>query len=262
MDWELYDQEGTMRQRYLAIDERVLDVRDYLEHGKHRVQDFEEMYDISWIYHENGLEGVVLTYPEIKSAIDNKIISDVSLINTYKDLRNQKHCLNKIKEYVAAKKPILLADIHEFYRCLSQQPQLTKHYRRDIPIHRTYFHEIVAPQHIEAKLEACLEYLNQEHEAELHPVEFAANVHHRFMSVFPFPQYSGFIGRLLLSYVLLMHGGFLAIIHTSERQRYYETLRNGEVDFRLFLTESLENSLGNTLKFFQQSYGRARSSGA
>ncbi|HSI03492.1 MAG TPA: hypothetical protein VLC93_03410, partial [Myxococcota bacterium] len=77
VDWALFDPEGAMRQRYSEIDERIEDVKESVERTGLNWDQFQELYDISWIYHENGLEGVVLTYPEIKSAVDNKIISDV-----------------------------------------------------------------------------------------------------------------------------------------------------------------------------------------
>ena len=103
MDWGLFDQEGAMRQRFLDIDDRTEDLKEEIERFI-GWNEFQEMCDISWIYHENGLEGVVLTYPEIKSAVDNKIISDVSLLPTYQDIKNQKACIDLIREKTEAKR--------------------------------------------------------------------------------------------------------------------------------------------------------------
>ena len=67
MDWGQFDLESTMRQRHLDIEDRIADIQSVIRRGRMAPADFAEMYDISWLYHENGLEGVVLTYPEIKS---------------------------------------------------------------------------------------------------------------------------------------------------------------------------------------------------
>src|SRR6185295_403194 len=96
---------------------------------------------------------------------------------------------------------------------------------------------------IQVALTKVLDYLKARDEQDLHPIELAANVHHRFMRVFPFSDHSGDIGRLVANFVLMRAGHLPVIIHASDRQRYYEALRGGEREFRMFLTEAMENSL-------------------
>src|SRR4051794_6416551 len=62
------------------------------------VADFDEKLDISWIYHDNALEGVVLSYHELKAAIDKKIISDVSLIPMYEEIKSHKAAIEALRE--------------------------------------------------------------------------------------------------------------------------------------------------------------------
>lgn len=251
MDWGQYDQEGAMRQRYLEIDDRTEDAREYIARGRWTWEEFQEMYDISWIYHENGLEGVVLSYPEIKSAVDNKIISDVSLLPTYRDIKNQKLCIDTMREKAGQKRFVVtLGFLKELHSKLVHDPDEAGVYRKDIPIHRTYFHEIAQPAKIEANLTKVLDYLKERHDTDLHAIELASNVHHRFMRVFPFSAHTGIMGRLLLNFVLVRAGSLPAIIHASDRQRYYEALRGNERDFRVFVAEAIENSLENAIRFF------------
>ena len=54
------------------------------------LKDYQDRLDVSWIFHDNALEGVVLSYSELKAAIDQRIISDVTLIPMYEEVRNQK----------------------------------------------------------------------------------------------------------------------------------------------------------------------------
>src|SRR2546426_11792255 len=68
------------------------------------VGDFDEKLDISWIYHDNALEGVVLSYHELKAAIDKRIISDVSLIPMYEEIKNHKAAIEWVR--TTAKQPL------------------------------------------------------------------------------------------------------------------------------------------------------------
>ena len=250
MDLGLYDEEGAMRQRYLDLDDRTDETKERIANSAWGWTSFEEMYTISWVYHENGLEGVVLTYPEIKSAVDNKIISDVSLLPTYHEIKNQKTCIDLVRERALQRRfSVNLHFLKDLHAKLTRDLDQVGLFRRDIPIHRTYFHEIAQPTHIEHELTSVLDYLKTRPEHGLHPVELAANVHHRFMRVFPFSGTSGMIGRLLLNFVLLRHGYIPVIIHASDRQQYYEALRGTEREFRGFLAAAMENALDNAVRF-------------
>jgi Fic family protein len=251
MDWALYDQESAMVQRYVEIDERTHRLRDDIRHSALGISGFDETYAISLIFHENGLEGVVLGYAEIKSAVDNKIVSDTSLLPMYERIKNQKYCIDTMRERGRSKRFVVtIPFLKELHAKLVEDPRDAGVYRKDIPIHRTYFHEIAQPAKIETALTQVLNYLKARHGKSVHPIELAANVHHRFMRVFPFSDHSGTIGRLLGNFVLTRAGYLPVIIHASDRQRYYEALRASERDFRNFVAEAMENSLDNAHRFF------------
>jgi len=251
MDWALIDEESAMRQRYLEVDDRTEDLKRSLEANGWSWDYFQEMYDISWIYHENGLEGVVLSYPEIKSAVDNKIVSDVSLLSTYAHIKNQKWCIDQIRDKAKQKRAVItIGFLKEMHGKLVDDPEQNGVYRKDIPIHRTYFHEIALPSKIHQELGKVLDFLRSRPDKDVHPIEFAAAVHHRYMRVFPFSKFAGMIGRLLINFVLQRAAYLPPVIHATDRQRYYEALRAPERNFRGFLVEAMENSLDNALRFF------------
>ncbi|MBN1961439.1 MAG: Fic family protein [Deltaproteobacteria bacterium] len=251
MDLSIFDHDSAIKQRYLEIEDRAEAAKEAIANSGWAPMKFQDMYDISWIYHENGLEGVVLTYPEIKSAIEKKIVSDVSLLPTYTAIKNQKICIDMMRARAQQKRFIItIPFLKELHGLLVNDPDMAGVYRKDIPIHRTYFHEIAQPVNIPTLLQKALDYLKAKPERDQHPIEFAANVHHRFMRVFPFSQHSGTIGRLCANFVLIRAGYMPIIIHSSDRQHYYEALRGQERDFRLFMAEVMESSLDNAVRFF------------
>src|SRR6266436_1557543 len=88
-----------MESKFYSIDHKIDALRE-LRIRAHQavVADFDEKFDISWIYHDNALEGVVLSYHELKAAIDKKIISDVSLIPMYEEIKNHKGAIELVRQ--------------------------------------------------------------------------------------------------------------------------------------------------------------------
>ena len=81
----------TVDKKFLTIDNKIEVLREMrMRANASIVADFDEKLDVSWIYHDNALEGVVLSYSELKAAIDKKIISDVTLIPMYEEIKNHK----------------------------------------------------------------------------------------------------------------------------------------------------------------------------
>src|SRR5262249_22158485 len=84
------------------------------------VEEFNHRLEVSWIYHDCALEGVVLQYSEIKAAIDKKIISDVSLIPSYEEIKAFKSSIDWIKELAPnRKRPITIETVKKMYALLS-----------------------------------------------------------------------------------------------------------------------------------------------
>src|SRR6266513_6104797 len=70
------------------------------------IKDYQDRLDVSWIFHDNALEGVVLSYSELKAAIDQRIISDVTLIPMYEEVRNHKRAVDFVRAQQNAKKSL------------------------------------------------------------------------------------------------------------------------------------------------------------
>jgi Fic family protein len=128
-----------------------------------------------------------------------------------------------------------------------------------MPLHRAYFHEIAQPAKIPALLEKVLESTDSPEFRHLHPIQQIARVQHGFMQVFPYTDQSGRIARLLAN-LLLLHAGYplLLIVHSTDRQRYYESLRLAETVLRDLSVEALDNALTQAEKYFSAASRRTR----
>jgi Fic family protein len=100
-------------------------------------------------------------------------------------------------------------------------------------------------------LEKLVDYTASAEFREFHPIRQAATVQHMLIQIFPFQDHSGKIGRMCSNLILLRHNYLPAVIHSIDRQRYYDAFRGNANGFRLLLMEAMENSLDNALKFFR-----------
>lgn len=63
---------------------------------------------------------------------------------------------------------------------------------------------------------------------------------------------SGKVGRIFMNSFLLQGGYDVVIIHSSERQRYYETLRDGPEALRDLLLDNMDSALESQLKYVSE----------
>jgi len=124
-------------------------------------------------------------------------------------------------------------------------------FRKDMPLHRTYFHDISQPAKIAGELEKLVDFTASAEFREYHPIKQAATVQHRFLQIFPFPEHSGKVGRMCTNLILLRHNYLPCIIHSIDRQKYYEAFRGTVANFRTLLMDAMENSIDNALKYFR-----------
>lgn len=235
-----------MSTRFFSLDERNADLKDLMEAHPEAAAEFRRRYSMSWYHHENALEGVVLTEQELIQALEHHVVGDASLMSVLTLVRNHRAAYEAVEVEAASRKskltlPFLVGLYETLLRDTNPSEKEKAIFRREMPLHRTYFHDIAQPSKIEAELEKVVKFTATAEFKEYHPVRQAAHVHWAFMQVFPFAEHNGKIARLLQTLYLLRGGYGPAIIPGVERQRYYETLRHPATMLRNLLIESIEN---------------------
>ena len=221
-------------------------------------KDFQDRLDISWIFHEHALEGVVLSYSELKAAVDQRIISDVTLIPMYEEVRSHKQAVDFVREASAHKKrPELdLELVKKLYGILTPDAVAKGcPYRKENPLHRLYYHEIAPPEKIQYKMRKIQDWLESDEYRHMHPVLAGSRLQHKLLAAYPWTKNTGKVARLLTNYVLISNGYPPAIIHSIERQRYYEALRHENDTLTNLILESLQNAIETTAKFYEELEG-------
>lgn len=243
--------------RSMDIDDKRDELADVLDSDKSRAREFWEKLDVSWVFHENALEGIVITPEEMATALSTQStpgVHEIGKLAFLSSIRRQKEAIEVAKEEASnTRGKVSLTLIKRLFETLTggEEGKGRMEFRRDMPLHRTYFHDIAQPAKIVPELTALIDWANGADFEQLTPLQQAAIFHHRFMATFPFTDLSGKVGRLLMN-IFVMRAGYLpAVIHGIDRQRYYESLKQQPRVLQTVITEAIDHATEHGFRFFE-----------
>ena len=243
--------------RILSVEERTAYLEDRLKSAPADAQaKYRADLDMSWIAHDSALEGVVYTLAELRSAMGandgGEIGFDSSLQPVVEEIRRHREALNFVREQATKRRVPITVDIVKRIYCVLHPEEgdvKTVKYRKDIPQHRLYFHEYAPPDKIAYKLRQVIDWVNDpETRRSRNAIRLAARAHYDIVRIFPFATDSGKVARLVMNLLLLRAGCPPAIIHSTERQRYYEALKGSSTVMHVIVQDAIENSLASIEK--------------
>jgi Fic family protein len=239
----------------VTLEERTAQLEARLQRADAAFQrTYRENLDISWIYHDSALEGVVYTFQELRTAMDplSPVVNDSSLQPACEEIRRHREALNYIRELAPKKRQGIHLDVVKTIYLLLHPEEgdiKTLRYRKDIPQHRLYFHEYAPPDKITYKMRQIIDWVNDpETRRTRNAVRVAARAHYDLLRVFPFTQDSGKVARIFMNLLLLRSGYPPAIVHSTERQRYYDALKGSSAMMTSIVQDAIENNLASIEK--------------
>jgi Fic family protein len=242
-----------MRNRLVDLDDRMEDLAERARRAPDVSEEINQKYELSWVHHEHALEGVFYSGQELQVAMSGSPVADATTISAFREIRNFRRAAALMREEAQNKRPkVTLTLVKKLHELLDgEEPTGTAELRKEIPIHRAYFHEIAQPAKIAAALDKAIELTESPEFRQQHVLVQGSRFQHAFMQAYPFTDHSGKIARLVSNMFLVSRGFLPCVIHSIDRQRYYESLRLTETALRDLMTDSMENALANAEKAFK-----------
>lgn len=239
------------------LDDRADEVRAYMESATPgELTGLWAQLDISGIYHDCALEGQVVSPEELNTAFDPRVVADAANLPLYTILRSHRSAFDLMRQLSVSRQLDFSLDLFKrFHVLFSSSPEEAKtgKFRKDIPLHRSYFHEINEADQIAPDMKKLIAWMNDPAETEgLHPVSWASRFHYQFMHIFPYLETSGKIGRVVMNLIMVRAGYLPAVIHATERQRYYEVLRQSPSGLTEVIVDSVMASLDAAARFLKR----------
>ncbi|HEX4475632.1 MAG TPA: Fic family protein, partial [Polyangiaceae bacterium] len=199
-------------------------------------------------------EGVVYSYDELRMAINPNItvVPDSTLQTVCDEIRRHKAAIEFVRDQAEKKRVAITIDtVKRIYLILHPEEGdlKTVKYRKDIPQHRLYFHEYAPPDKIAYKVRQVFEWLNGPEPKKIkNAVRIAARAHYDLLRIFPFALDSGKVSRLFMNLLLMRADCPPALVHSTERQRYYEALRGSLPIINSMVNDSIMNAISSIEK--------------
>lgn len=262
-----------VRDRFYLIEEKAQQLKMKIDTlTPERQFAFHEICAQAYIFHDSALEGLVISRDEIASVFSSDTEGQYIRSRVLQEIRNHRKKLHEIITHAARMRhqsgiyrsaEITIENIlatHEslFQNIPRKEPGII---RTQTPLHIAYFHDLSEAKNIKDRLLTLCEKTRDPDFRAQHPINQAVLFHFHFMQIFPFLDGCGKVGRLFMNSFLLQGGYELAIIHGSDRQLYYETLKEGPDALRILLLDSIESALDSRINFlkdtdFNKSSGR------
>lgn len=213
-----------------------------------------DYYRVGLTWTSNALEGNSLTESE------TKVLLEDGLTVGGKPLRDILEAVDHAKAYdymfsllgshrIGEQTVLRLHDL--FYRNI--EPDYAGRYR-DLKVVITGSHyPTTAPEKLDREMGRLFEWAEQER-GQFHPVEFAAQLHKRFVFIHPFKDGNGRVARLLMNTALIQDGYLPAVIPPILRMEYITLLERAhrdDHDFVEFIADRELESQKEILRLFQ-----------
>lgn len=250
-----YKETEDIEARFAEVDTVVLEWRDRLTRVDEALtRELRSRVRISMIHHDAALEGEVLSYSEIKASIDPSIISDTSLIPSYESIKNFNAACEMASEIATSKrKPLKLDTIRDLCAVLSpEEGAKGVPYRKENPLHRLYYHDICPPEKITYQMKKLGEWIEEPGTRDMHPIDRCAHLHFKLMAVFPWAKETGRVARIVSNLILEEASYPIAIIHSIDRQKYYEALRTDTTAVLSLYLEAVQTTAESELKVYDE----------
>ncbi len=196
------------------------------------VSELKKLYDVRFTYHSNAIEGNTLTQRETELVLETGITVGGKTLREHLEVIGHRDAIDYIEALMRSDCAIGEWEIKQIHNLIIRAiaPDEAGRYRQlDVKAAGT---EYLYPPHylLSDLMPEFIEWLNSDKIRSLHPLEFAAEAHLRFVSIHPSRDGNGRTGRLLMNLLLLRAGYPIVIISNQVRAAYIDAIAQAQQD--------------------------------
>jgi Fic family protein len=236
---------------------QLTELKSYLEEYRpfdaYQVERLHEVFDTEYTFHSNRIEGNTLTLRETDLVVNKGITIGGRSVREHFEATNHAQALKLIRELAGRDAEVtedVVRDLHATVLAGIDHAYAGR-YRQE-PV-RIVGSQHVPPNYVRVPaLMAGLYAFYDDNKSSMHPVQLAAELHEKLVSIHPFRDGNGRTSRLLMNLILLRNGFPVTVISSErdERQRYYDTLEAANLQqpadntaFQRFVAENVQQWL-------------------
>ena len=221
----------------------------------HMLEQVKKFYRISTTWSSNALEGNTLTESETKVILEDGItIGGKTLRETLEASGHAKaydYMFTLMKKNEITRTDILV--LHQLFYDLIDKNKAGVFREEQVFISGSKY-PVCVPEQIESEIQKLCKWMYNER-GMIHPIEFAAKLHQKFVYIHPFIDGNGRTARLLMNAALIQEGYLPCVISPYIRADYINALEAGHKDANVFI-EFIAEAEYETEKDFLRMLGR------
>ncbi len=219
------------------------------------IKKLHENMEIAYTYNSNAIEGNTLTLQETRLVIQEGLTVSGKSLSEHLEAKNHPKAIAYIENMIDNKiKEQNMLELHNIL--FTGYCENAGNYRNS----QVYIagSDFMPPPAFEVPelMGSLVEWVNN-NPSELRPIELAALFHHKLVSIHPFDDGNGRIGRLIMNLLLIKKGYPLTVVKQVDRRRYYDSLKKADVDnlrpIVNFIARCVEQSLDIYLQAIEPS---------
>ncbi len=187
-----------------------------------------DTFAVQFTYNTQRIEGSTLTLKDTAKLLEDGITPASKPLRDVKEAEAHKEVFFEMLDY---EKDLNLQIVLKWHKDLMKETAKDiagKTRNHDIAISQSKFKP---PMHLELEtlLKEFFDWYNRE-KNKMYPVELAALVHLKFVTIHPFTDGNGRISRLMMNFVLKKFKFPMLDIHYTKRSSYYNALERSQVN--------------------------------
>ena len=219
------------------------------------VAELKQLFDVRFTYNSNAIEGNTLTQSETQLILEKGITVGGKTLQEHLEVVGHRDAIGYVESLAQQEKAIgewEIRQIHSLLLMVIDRAEAGRYRQLDVKAAGTEY--AYPPHYLLPELMAeFVEWLNSDTARQLHPVDYAAEAHCRFVGIHPFRDGNGRTGRLLMNLLLLRVGYPVVVISNAQRAEYIEALveaqqRNNLVAFQSLILAATQDSLVDVLR--------------
>jgi Fic family protein len=197
-----------------------------------QLKNLQESFDIEYTYESNRIEGNTLTLMETSLVISKGFTIQGKQLNEHLEAINHQQAIDYIREMVTGDVELnkrVLLDIHALILQVIDRENAGQYRKENVQIQGSR-HVCPDALFVSELMDKLFEFYD-ENKTSMHPVELAAEMHERLVTIHPFIDGNGRTARLMMNLILMKHGYPITVINSDNDKRndYYNTLEKAQI---------------------------------
>jgi Fic family protein len=193
------------------------------------VRRLNEQLIIEWIYHSNAIEGSTLTLRETQLILQTGLTIGGKSLREHFEVVSHRDAIEYVEALAASEAFVTAFEVRQIHKLvLAHVDDQNAGQYRALPVRIAgASHQPPDAWEVARCMVEWTDWLNGPALA-LHPIERAAQAHHRLVAIHPFFDGNGRTARLVMNLLLMRDGYPPTVILRTNRQQYYRVLARAD----------------------------------